>query len=87
MMAFVRHASGLKVILVSVLFLLANTYYVRATVTNPIASRNIYEQQYQMHRFVVDYYRDAVAVNDLGFVALASCSPRKSPAAGYESAF
>lgn len=35
----------------------------------PLASANIYEQQYQMHRFVVDYLRAPVAVNDLGWVA------------------
>ena len=35
----------------------------------PTASANIYEQQYQMHRFVVDYLHAPVAVNDLGFVA------------------
>lgn len=35
----------------------------------PIAAANIYEQQYQMHRFTVDYLRAPVAVNDLGWVA------------------
>jgi hypothetical protein len=35
----------------------------------PIASNNIYEQQYQMHRFVVDFYKKPVAVNDLGYVS------------------
>jgi hypothetical protein len=33
------------------------------------ASSNIYEQHYQMHRFVTDYWREPVAVNDLGYVA------------------
>lgn len=35
----------------------------------PFAASNIYEQQYQMHRFVAGYYRDSVAVNDLGYVS------------------
>ncbi len=35
----------------------------------PLASNNIYEQQYQMHRFAVDFYNKPVAVNDLGYVA------------------
>lgn len=38
----------------------------------PFAASNIYEQQYQMHRFVTDYYRGAVAVNDLGYVSYAN---------------
>lgn len=37
--------------------------------TVPIASNNIYEQQYQMHRFAVDYYGKPVAVNDIGYVS------------------
>lgn len=34
-----------------------------------IAANNIFEQQYQMHRFVYDYYKEPVAINDLGWVA------------------
>lgn len=43
--------------------------YLMNLLTIPIASNNIYEQQYQMHRFAVDYYNAPVAVNDLGYVA------------------
>lgn len=43
--------------------------YCRALVLGPIASNNIYEQQYQMHRLVRDHYPGPVAVNDLGWVA------------------
>jgi hypothetical protein len=43
--------------------------YLEETLTLPIASNNIYQQQYQMHRFAVEYYRKPVAVNDLGLVA------------------
>lgn len=36
----------------------------------PKASKNIYEQQYQMHRFATEYFSGRnVAVNDLGWVA------------------
>jgi hypothetical protein len=43
--------------------------YIYSIFVIPLASNNIYEQQYQMHRFAVDYYRKPVAVNDLGYVA------------------
>jgi hypothetical protein len=43
--------------------------YVGGLRTIPIASNNIYEQQYQMHRFAVDFYKKPVAVNDLGYVS------------------
>ncbi len=43
--------------------------YVQVLFTTPIASNNIYEQQYQMHRFIIEYYKKPVAVNDLGYVS------------------
>jgi hypothetical protein len=43
--------------------------YLHALATTPIASNNIYEQQYQMHRFAVEYYGRPVAVADLGYVS------------------
>jgi hypothetical protein len=47
--------------------LMANEY-LNMSILTPIAGNNIYEQQYQMHRFAVDYYKAPVAVNDLGWV-------------------
>ncbi|TWH51628.1 hypothetical protein [Sporomusa sp. KB1] len=41
----------------------------KTTATTAIAANNIFEQQYQMHRFVNDYYKAPVAINDLGWVA------------------
>ena len=38
----------------------------------PLASACVYRQQYQMMRFVRDYYRKPVAVNDLGEVSFGS---------------
>lgn len=35
----------------------------------PLASNNIYEQQFQMHRLVTEFVRGPVAVNDLGWVS------------------
>jgi hypothetical protein len=43
--------------------------YFETTFETPLAARNIYEQQYQMHRFVHDFYPVPVAVNDLGYVS------------------
>jgi hypothetical protein len=43
--------------------------YIKSTWLVPYYANNIYEQQFQMHRFVNDYYRAPVAVNDLGLVS------------------
>jgi hypothetical protein len=43
--------------------------YVEAEAEIPLASTNIHIQQAQMARFVADYWRQPVAVNDLGLVA------------------
>jgi len=48
---------------------LSGLLYIYSLFTLPIASNNIYEQQFQMHRFAVDYYKKPVAVNDLGYVS------------------
>lgn len=40
-----------------------------ATKDTPMASRAIYLQQYQMHRFAADYWRQGIGVNDLGWVS------------------
>lgn len=39
------------------------------TALTPVAANNVYEQQYQMHRFVTDFYHGPVAVNDIGEVS------------------
>lgn len=43
--------------------------YAGTTALTPLAANNIYEQQFQMHRFVVDFYHGPVAVNDIGEVS------------------
>jgi hypothetical protein len=40
-----------------------------AFVRTPRAASNIYGQQYQSHRFVTEFYKQPVAVNDLGWVS------------------
>ena len=46
-----------------------NGHLAYATLLTPGASRNIYDQQAQMHRLAVDFVRAPVGVNDLGYVA------------------
>lgn len=43
--------------------------YINDISLTPGAAANIYEQQYQMHRFAVDYLKAPIAVNDLGWPA------------------
>lgn len=43
--------------------------YIRITKDTPAGANNIFLQQYQMHRFVADFFHGPVAVNDLGWVS------------------
>ena len=43
--------------------------YVWTTWRIPVAANNVYEQQFQMHRFIDEFYHGPVAVNDLGLVS------------------
>jgi hypothetical protein len=53
----------------SATLVLIGQIYIESLTDIPIASNNIYEQQYQMRRFAADYYKKNVAVNDLGYVS------------------
>ncbi|HWR66649.1 MAG TPA: hypothetical protein VN364_11070, partial [Bellilinea sp.] len=70
---FDQQKSRLKLAAISaagiLVFVLASLPYLFLFPLWPSGSNNIYSQQYQMHRFVVDYYQGPVAVNDLGYVA------------------
>jgi hypothetical protein len=55
--------------LTAVPLLLICAEYIISTWHVPLAANNNYEQQFQMHRFVNDFYRAPVAVNDLGLVS------------------
>ncbi len=68
---FVRSVSG-KLATWSPLFLalfLLGAPYLEGVARLPDASRDIYRQQYQMHRFIDRFYRKSVAVNDLGLTS------------------
>ena len=54
---------------VTIALVLLTIPYLGATLVTPLASRGIYEQQFQMHRFATKYFPHAVAVNDLGWVS------------------
>jgi hypothetical protein len=43
--------------------------FCETTWNTPAAARNVYEQQWQMHRFVTEFFPHPVAVNDLGAVS------------------
>lgn len=45
------------------------TQYLSPLFSTPLAAANIYQQQYQMHRFVTEFYQKPVAVNDIGYVS------------------
>ncbi len=53
----------------AVVLLAVCSVYIRWALKTPIAANNIYEQQFQMHRFISDFYRGPVAVNDLGLTS------------------
>jgi hypothetical protein len=63
-----RGSSALIAASVAILFYVGNVYVI-CTLKTPVASLGIFEQQYQMHRFAVDFYKRAVGVNDLGWVS------------------
>lgn len=42
--------------------------YLMGVMLTPSAARNIYEQQFQMHRFATEYFTEPAAVIDLGWV-------------------
>ncbi|MCG8312560.1 MAG: hypothetical protein MI976_05040 [Pseudomonadales bacterium] len=56
------------ILFVSVYLLTYSVIYVGT----PLSSNNVYEQQFQMHRYVTEIYRKPVAVNDLGWVSYAN---------------
>ncbi|MEL6346091.1 MAG: hypothetical protein AAFV53_23480, partial [Myxococcota bacterium] len=55
--------------MVTMILTFAGLPYWIGHLTSPLAAYNVYQQQYQMHRFVTEHYQGPVAVNDLGWVA------------------
>lgn len=67
---FVKSRSLLTILVVaSGLTAAIGRSYIDTTLRTPLGANNIYEQQYQMHRFATAYYGEPVAVNDLGWVS------------------
>lgn len=67
---FVSNLSTGKIILV--LFLFSTIIFYRnyhITFAVPFASNNIYLQQFQMRKLLTEYYKQPVAVNDIGYVS------------------
>jgi len=57
------------VAIAGLLCVVLSSRYLFGLTTIPPAANNIYEQQYQMHRFAADFERAPIAVNDLGYVS------------------
>jgi len=41
--------------------------YIQVLATTPVASNNVYQQQREIRRFAVEYYKKSIAVNDVGY--------------------
>lgn len=63
-----RHVTKYWYLMIPVLVVIGSPY-AKCIYLTPRAAQNIYEQQYQMARFVQDYHRKPFAVNDLGWVS------------------
>ena len=64
-----RHRFFFKTLGAVIFLTLLAVDYSISVFKSPEASRNVYQQQYQMHRFATEYFPQTVAVNDLGYVA------------------
>jgi hypothetical protein len=67
--AILRRPAPLVAVVATLCCLVVGSRYIFGLTTIPVAANNIYEQQYQMHRYATEFERRAVAVNDLGYVS------------------
>ncbi len=51
------------------ILVIIGAFYVKTFIDTPPATRSLFQQQYQMRRFAVDFWKKPVAVNDLGWVS------------------
>jgi len=59
-----------RILAVSSLILMVVAFpYLYSLLKIPLAAGNTYEQHYQMHRFVTEFYRKPVAAHDVGWVS------------------
>ncbi len=58
-------------------YLLAMVFgtFLPGAVLVPVASNNVHEQQYQMHRLATEFFPGPVAVNDIGWVSYRNEAP------------
>ena len=68
-LAFRSRDSALRGLGAFLCFLVFAGFYTVPAMLTPTAARNIFEQQYQMHRFVTEFWKGPVAINDLGWVS------------------
>jgi hypothetical protein len=64
-----KHWGRVEISAVSLFGLIISFPYLIGLFTIPFASNNIYDQQFQMHRFATQWWKKPVAVNDLGWVS------------------
>lgn len=55
--------------LITLLVILLAKTHLGILFSTPVASQEVYQQQFQMHRFVTEYWQAPVAINDLGWVS------------------
>lgn len=67
------YAISVSRLLITTLFLITFTIFSQSQlillVETPISSNSVYRQQFQMHRFITEFYPQPVAVNDIGWVS------------------
>lgn len=60
-------SSALYVLLILVATPVLANKYIKNNLVIPESAFNIFEQQYHVHRFLTEYYKKPVAINDLGY--------------------
>lgn len=65
----VTRTVALAPVILAIAFALIAKPYLQITKETPAAARWIHGEQFQMHRFVTEFFPEVVAVNDLGWVS------------------
>lgn len=64
-----------SLLIFGVAFISAFRSFPAGSILSPVASSNIYRQQYQMSRFIKEYLKEPVAINDIGLVSYENTHP------------
>jgi hypothetical protein len=67
-LAINRYKAGFSIVLLISVILLCQPY-VKVFSTLPYAANNIFDEHYHMQKYVTEYYKKPVAVNDIGYVS------------------